>query len=60
MDSLRVINENRVVWLNVTGSGNETAAHLQTHPRMTILFCAFDENPYILRLYGQDKLSIYT
>jgi hypothetical protein len=55
MDSLRVINENRVVWLNVTGSGNETAAHLQTHPRMTILFCAFDENPYILRLYGQAK-----
>ena len=55
MDSLRVVNDNRVVWLNVTGSGNETAAHLQTHPRMTILFCAFDGNPYILRLYGQAK-----
>lgn len=35
MDSLRVINANRVVWLNVTGSGNETATHVQDNPRMT-------------------------
>lgn len=55
MDSLRVLSGNRVVWLNVTGSGNETAAHVQTHPRMTMMFCAFDGNPYILRLYGQAK-----
>lgn len=52
MDSLRVVNANRVVWLNVTGSGNETAAHVQENPRMTLMFTAFEGNPMILRLYG--------
>ncbi len=52
MDSLRVLNENRVIWLNVTGSSNETSAHVQENPRMTLMFCAFDGNPVILRLYG--------
>lgn len=52
MDSLRVLGKNRVAWLNVTGSGNETAAHVQESPRMTIMFAAFDGNPVILRLYG--------
>lgn len=52
LDSLRVLSPNRVVWLNGTGSGNETAAHLLDSPRMTIMFCAFDEKPLILRLYG--------
>lgn len=52
MDSFRVINSKRVVWLNVTGSGNETAAHIQSNPRMTIMFCAFEGAPLILRLYG--------
>jgi len=55
MDSLRVLNANRVVWLNVTGSGNETAAHLQSHSRMTIMFAAFEGNPIILRLYGHAR-----
>jgi hypothetical protein len=52
MDSLRVLGKNRVVWLNVTGSGNETSAHIQENPRMTIMFTAFEGNPMILRLYG--------
>jgi len=52
MDALRVLDANRVIWLNVTGSGNETAAHIQQHPRMTIMFCAFEGTPLILRLYG--------
>lgn len=51
-DSFRVINENKVVWLNLTGSGNETAAHLLKNNRMTIMFCAFEGAPLILRLYG--------
>lgn len=55
MDSLRVLNENRVVWLNVTGSGNETAAHVLENPRMTIMFNAFAGDPMILRLYGSAK-----
>ncbi len=52
MDSLRVLSANRVVWLNLTGSGNETAAHVQSSPRMTLMFCAFEGPPLILRLYG--------
>ncbi len=52
MDTLRVMDRNRVLWLNLTGSGNETAAHIRENPRMTILFCSFEKDPLILRLYG--------
>ena len=52
MDSLRVLSPNRVLWLNVIGSGNETAAHLLSANRMTLMFCAFEGSPMILRLYG--------
>lgn len=57
LDSLKIMSENRVLWLNVTGSGNESAAHLLEHPRMTIMFCAFEGNPMILRLYGTAKVT---
>ncbi|MBI3897308.1 MAG: pyridoxamine 5'-phosphate oxidase family protein [Gammaproteobacteria bacterium] len=53
MDSLRVVDRTTVAWLNVTGSGNETAAHVLENRRMTIMFCAFESKPVILRLYGQ-------
>ncbi len=56
MDTLRVLGSNRVVWLNVTGSGNETAAHVQQQPRMTLMFCAFEGAPLILRLYGTARV----
>lgn len=52
-DSFRVIDNKKVVWLNLTGSGNETAAHLLDTNRMTIMFCSFDKQPLILRLYGK-------
>ena len=52
MDTLRVLSNNKVIWLNLTGSGNETAAHVKHNHRMTIMFCAFEGNPLILRLYG--------
>lgn len=55
-DSLRVLNENKIVWLNLTGSGNETAAHLALNSRMTLMFCSFDSKPLILRLYGTAKI----
>lgn len=56
MDSLRVLNPHRILWLNVTGSGNETAAHLQESPRMTLMFCAFTGSALILRVYGKARL----
>lgn len=55
MDSLRVVAPDRVVWLNLTGSGNETAAHLRELPRITLMFCAFEGDPMILRVYGQAR-----
>lgn len=55
MDSLLVLGPNRLVWLNGTGSGNETAAHIKENGRMTIMWCAFDGAPLILRAYGTAK-----
>jgi hypothetical protein len=55
MDTLRVLDEQRVVWLNLTGSGNETAAHLRENDRITLMFCAFEGAPLILRLYGHAR-----
>ncbi len=52
LDSLRVLSPNRVLWLNLTGSGNEAAAHVQACARMTLMFSSFGEKPMILRLYG--------
>lgn len=52
MDSFKILDNKTIAWLNVTGSGNETAAHVQTHPRMTIMFASFEDSPVILRLYG--------
>jgi hypothetical protein len=52
MDSFRVINETQVMWLNLTGSGNETAAHVRENKRMTVMFCSFEKQPLILRLYA--------
>jgi len=56
MDSLIVLGGNRIAWLNVTGSGNETATHIQANPRMTVMFCAFEGKPLVLRLYGSAKV----
>jgi len=56
MDSLRVLGSRRVAWLSVTGSGNETAAHIQDNARMTVMFAALKGDPMILRLYGNAKV----
>lgn len=55
MDSLKVLDDNRLLWLNLTGSGNETAGHLLDSNRMTVMWCAFQGNPLILRVYGTAK-----
>lgn len=55
-DSLRILDSTRVAWLNWTGSGNETAAHVLANPRMTLMFCAFEGQPNILRLYGKARM----
>ena len=51
-DSLRVLSSQEILWMNLTGSGNETAAHLSESNRMTMMWCAFEGPPQILRVYG--------
>jgi hypothetical protein len=52
MDTFRVLSDSEVAYLDLTGSGNETAAHLRDNGRITLMFCAFQDKPLILRLYG--------
>jgi Pyridoxamine 5'-phosphate oxidase len=52
IDTFRCLDFDRVAYLDLTGSGNETAAHLHQNGRMTIMFCSFTDKPLILRLYG--------
>jgi hypothetical protein len=56
LDTLRVLDPNAVVYLDLTGSGAETAAHAAADGRLTIMFCAFDGPPLILRLYGRSRI----
>ncbi len=51
-DSFRLLGANAVAYLDRTGSGNETAAHIRANGRITVMFCAFEGAPKILRLYG--------
>jgi len=53
LETFRILGEQRVAYLDLTGSAAETAAHLKADGRMTILFCSFDREPLILRLYGR-------
>jgi hypothetical protein len=55
LDSLRVLDANTIAWLNLTGSGNETAAHIKEQNRMTMMCCSFEGNPLILRVYGKAR-----
>ncbi len=56
MDSLRVLGPNRILWLNRTGSGNETAAHLLQVNRMTLMWCSFTTRPMIMRAFGPARI----
>ena len=58
--SLRVIDARRVAYLDQTGSGNETAAHLRADGRLTLMFCALEGAPLILRLYGRGTVLART
>lgn len=55
LDALRVLSPHEIVWLNLSGSGNETAAHLRESSRMTLMFCAMTGDAMILRVYGNAR-----
>ncbi|MCW1383058.1 pyridoxamine 5'-phosphate oxidase family protein [Novosphingobium sp. KCTC 2891] len=54
-DSFRVLGPNRVAYLDLGGSGNETHAHLEADGRITVMMCNFAQPPLILRLYGHGR-----
>lgn len=56
LDSLKIVDDRRIVWLSVSGSGNETAAHVLQSARMTLMFCAFQGDALILRVYGAARV----
>jgi hypothetical protein len=58
LDSLRVLSPTRVAYLDLTGSGNETAAHIAENGRITFMFCAFNGPPRIVRLYGKGMIAL--
>lgn len=58
LDALRILSDNSVCYLDRTGSGNETSAHLMADERLTIMMCAFEGPPLILRLYGHGRVHL--
>jgi hypothetical protein len=60
LDGLRILAPDRVAYLDLTGSGNETAAHLHENARITLMLCAFSGPPRIVRLYGRGRTVLPT
>jgi len=56
MDTFCILDNNKVAYLDLTGSGNETSCHVKDNGRMTIMFCSFTDQPLILRLYGKGEI----
>ncbi|NEP18191.1 MAG: pyridoxamine 5'-phosphate oxidase family protein [Leptolyngbya sp. SIO4C1] len=60
LDALSVLSPTQVAYLDLTGSGNETSAHIHENGRITLMFCAFTGKPLILRLFGQGRTVLPT
>jgi len=58
LDTFRVLAPDRVAYLDLTGSGNETAPHLLENGRITFMFCSMSGAPRILRLYGRGRVVL--
>jgi Pyridoxamine 5'-phosphate oxidase len=56
LDTFRILGPKSVAYLDLTGSGIETVAHLRENGRITIMFCAFEGRPLIVRLYGRGRV----
>lgn len=58
MDTFRIVDDQTVAYLDLTGSGNETSAHIKHDGRLTIMFCGFASRCLILRLYGRGRVIL--
>lgn len=59
-DTLRIVDEATVAWLDLTGSGIETLAHLRENGRITLMWCAFEGLPNIMRVHGRGEAVLDT
>ena len=57
-DTFAVLGPRRVAYVDLTGSGAETIAHLRQNGRITIMFCSFGKQPKILRIYGRGRVVL--
>lgn len=58
MDCFRVLSDNKVAYMDLVSSGNETSAHTLENGRITFMFCSFQGAPTILRLYGKGTTAL--
>jgi hypothetical protein len=56
LDTLRILDSKTVAYLDLTGSGVESIAHIKENGRFVMMFCSFDKNPLILRLHGRGSV----
>src|SRR4051794_41652284 len=56
LDTFRILGPNTVAYLDLTGSGIETVAHLRENGRVSLMFCAFEGRPLVVRLYGRGRV----
>src|SRR4051794_16412727 len=57
-DSFSVLGSHQVAWVDYTGSGVETIAHLRENGRVCIMFCSFTKRPRVVRLHGQGRVAL--
>lgn len=58
LDTLRVLDPSTVAYVDLTGSGAETVAHVVENGRITLMFCAFEGAPRIVRVYGRGEVVL--
>lgn len=57
-DTFSVLDRHRVAWVDYTGSGVETLAHLRENGRICVMFCSYDKRPRIVRLHGRGSVAL--
>lgn len=57
MDTFRVLDDSTACYLDLTGSGNETAAHLRDNGRITVMWCSFGGTARIMRIFGRGRVA---
>ncbi|QKJ19866.1 pyridoxamine 5'-phosphate oxidase family protein [Microbacterium hominis] len=58
LDSFSILDGRTVAWLDLTGSGAETSAHVRENGRIVLMFCSFDARPRIVRLHGRGRIVL--